>query len=148
MENRFILRPAAEKDFPAIQRLIRQVQINPTALDWRRFVVAVDGLGEVRGCGQLKPHGKEIIELASIAVVPSDRSKGVARLIIEHLIAKAPRSLYLTCRSGLQPFYEKWGFRVIGLDEMPPYYRRLSRFANLMLGMVERGESMLVMKLM
>ncbi|MCL5612274.1 MAG: GNAT family N-acetyltransferase [Chloroflexi bacterium] len=148
MENRFILRPAAEKDFPAIQRLIRQVQINPTALDWRRFVVAVDGLGEVRGCGQLKPHGKEIIELASIAVVPSDRSKGVARLIIEHLIAKAPRSLYLTCRSGLQPFHEKWGFRVIGLDEMPPYYRRLSRFANLMLGMVERGESMLVMKLM
>ena len=148
MENRFILRPAAEKDFPAIQRLIRQVQINPTALDWRRFVVAVDGLGEVSGCGQLKPHGKEIIELASIAVVPSDRSKGVARLIIEHLIAKAPRSLYLTCRSGLQPFYEKWGFRVIGLKEMPPYYRRLSRLGSVMFALAAYSDSLLVMKLM
>jgi len=147
MENNFTLRPATEQDFSAIQRLIRQVHINPTALDWRRFVVAVDGLGEMRGCGQLKPHGKEIVELASIAVVPSDRNQGVARAIIEQLIAKAPRPLYLTCRSGLQPFYEKWGFRVIGLDEMPPYYRRLSRFANTMLGMFERGESMLVMKL-
>ncbi len=148
MEKNFTLRPATEDDFPAIRRLIRQVHINPTALNWHRFVVAVDGSGEMYGCGQLKPHGKEIVELASIAVVPSDRSKGIASVIIEHLIAKAPRPLYLTCRSGLQPFYEKWGFRVIGLDEMPPYYRRLSRFANLMLGMVERGESMLVMKLM
>ncbi len=147
MENKFTRRPATEHDFPALPRLIRQVHINPTALDWRRFVVAVDGSGEMRGCGQLKPHGKEIVELASIAVVPSDRSKGIARAIIEHLIAKAPHPLYLTCRSGLQPFYEKWGFRVIELDEMPPYYRRLSRFANTMLGMFERGESMLVMKL-
>ena len=147
MQNNITLRPAIEQDFPAIQRLIRQVQINPTGLDWRRFVVAVDGSGEMRGCGQLKPHGKEIVELASIAVMPSDRSLGVARAIIEHLIAKAPRPLYLTCRSGLQPFYEKWGFRVIALDEMPAYFRRLSRFANTMLGMFERGESMLVMEL-
>ncbi len=147
MENKIALRPATEQDFPAIQRLIRQVHINPTALDWRRFVVAVDGSGELRGCGQLKPHGKDVVELASIAVVPSGRNQGIARAIIEHLIAKAPRPLYLTCRSGLQPLYEKWGFRVIELDEMPPYYRRLSRFANLMLGMIERDESMLVMKL-
>ncbi len=148
MQNNFTLRPAAEQDFPAIQKLIRQVQINPTGLDWRRFVVAVDGSGMMRGCGQLKPHGKEIVELASIAVVPSDRGKGIARAIIEYLIAKAPRPLYLTCRSGLQSFYEKWGFRVIVLDEMPPYFRRLSRFANTMLGVFEPGESLLVMKLM
>lgn len=144
----FILRPATEQDFPAIRQLIRQVRINPTALDWRRFVVAVDGSAEMRGCGQLKPHGKEIVELASIAVAPSARNQGIARAIIEHLIAKAPRPLYLTCRSGLRPFYEKWGFRVIELDEMPPYYRRLSRFAKMMLAMIERGELMLVMKLM
>lgn len=144
----FILRPATEQDFPAIRQLIRQVRINPTALDWRRFVAAVDGSAEMRGCGQLKPHGKEIVELASIAVAPSARNQGIARAIIEHLIAKAPRPLYLTCRSGLRPFYEKWGFRVIELDEMPPYYRRLSRFAKMMLAMIERGELMLVMKLM
>lgn len=144
----FTLRPATEQDFPAIQRLIREVRINPMSLDWRRFVVAVDGSGQLRGCGQLKPHGGGLVELASIAVVPSGRNKGIARAIIEHLLAQAPRPLYLTCRSGLQPFYERWGFRVLELDEMPPYYRRLFRFAKVMLALVERGESMLVMKLM
>ena len=148
MNESITLRPAVEEDFPVIVELIREVQINPMGLDWRRFVVAVDGSGMMRGCGQLKPHGKEIVELASIAVVPSDRGKGIARAIIEYLIAKAPRTLYLTCRSGLQSFYEKWGFRVIVLDEMPPYFRRLSRFANTMLGVFEPGESLLVMKLM
>ena len=148
MQNKFTLRIATERDFPAIKQLIRDAQINPIGLDWRRFVVAVDGSGELRGCGQLKPHGEEIVELASIAVAPSDRNKGIARAIIEHLISGAPRPLYLICRSGLQSFYEKWGFRVIGLDEMPSYFRRLSRFANTMFGMFERGESLLVMKLM
>ena len=148
MENNFTLRPATEQDFSAIQRLIRQVHINPTALDWRRFVVAVDGSREMCGCGQLKPHGKEIVELASIAVTPSNRGQGIARAIIEHLISKAPRPLYLTCRSGLQPFYEKWGFRVIGLKEMPPYYRRLSRLGSVMFALAAYSDSLLVMKLM
>lgn len=147
MDESIILRPAAEEDFHAIIDLIHQVQINPTGLDWRRFVVAVDGSGVMRGCGQLKPHGKEIVELASIAVVPSDRNKGIARAVIEHLIAKAPRPLYLTCRSGLQSFYEKWNFRVIGLNEMPSYYRRLSRLANVMFTFSDHDDSLLVMKL-
>jgi hypothetical protein len=37
------LRRATAEDFPAISRLIRQVHINPTGLDWHRFVVAVAG---------------------------------------------------------------------------------------------------------
>ncbi len=148
MEESITLRPATENDFPAIVELIREVQINPTGLDWHRFVVAVDGSGVMRGCGQLKPHGKDIIELASIAVDPSVRNKGIARAIIEHLIVDAPRPLYLTCRSGLQSFYEKWNFHVIGSNDMPPYFRRLSRLANIMFSFVDQDETLLVMKLM
>ena len=140
------LRPATEKDASAIRRLIHEVGINPMDLDWQRFVVAVDSSGTMLGCGQLKPHGKDIIELASIAVEPGFRSRGIARAIIEHLLGKASRPVYLTCRSGLESFYTNWGFRVIGFDEMPAYFRRLARLANVMGLLI--NERLLVMKLM
>ncbi len=114
-------------------------------LDWHRFVVAVDGSGRMRGCGQLKPHGRDIIELASIAVEPEDRGKGIARAVIEHLIERSPHPLYLMCRSSLGPFYEKWEFHSIGLDEMPTYFRRLVRLSSLFM---PKGESLLVMRLL
>jgi N-acetylglutamate synthase-like GNAT family acetyltransferase len=115
-------------------------------LDWRRFVVAVDGSGRMLGCGQLKPHGTDVIELASIAVEAEFRNQGIARTIIEHLVDRAPRPLYLTCRSRLGPFYEKWGFRSIERDEMPPYFRRLSRLAGVMT--IFFDDTLLVMKLL
>ena len=87
-----------------------------------------------------------MIELASIAVEPSHQHQGIARLIIEHLIAQGPRPLYLTCRSRLGSFYEKWGFRSIEPAEMPAYFRRLSRLVNAMAAFM--NDKMLVMKLM
>ena len=142
----FTLRPATEIDSPLIKDLIHRVGINPMDLDWHRFVIAVDGSGKMLGCGQLKPHGPNVIELASIAVEPSYQHQGIARVIIEHLIAKGPRPLYLTCRSRLGSFYEKWGFRSIQPKEMPAYFRRLSRLVNVVGAFMD--EKMLVMKLM
>ncbi len=143
----FTLRSATAGDFPGIRRLIGRVQINPTGLDWRRFVLAVDASGSMLGCGQLKPHGDAILELASIAVEPPYRHRGVARAIIEHLIAQARRPLYLTCRSSLGGFYEKWGFREIAEADMPPYFRRLSRLASMLMSLARYDEALLVMVL-
>jgi len=142
----FTLRPATEDDFPLIKDLIHRVGINPMDLDWHRFVIAVDGSSRMLGCGQLKPHGKDVIELASIAVEPAYQHQGIARVIIEHLIAQGPRPLYLTCRSRLGSFYEKWGFRSIESKEMPAYFRRLSRLVNTLGAFM--NEKMLVMKLL
>lgn len=133
---------------PAIRRLIHEVQINPMGFDWRRFVLAVSPSGEMLGCGQLKQHGDGSIELASIAVKPPYRKQGVASALIEHLIEGAPRPIYLTCRSRLGPFYEKWGFKAVGRTEMTPYFRRLSRLVNLVPAFAGTGETLLVMKLM
>ena len=133
--------------FLAIRRLIRQVGINPTGLDWRRFMIAVDNSGAMLGCGQLKPHAGGMVEMASIAVEPAYRQQGIARALIEHLMDQAPRPLYLTCRSSLGPFYEKWGFRVLTAAEMPAYYRRLSIVAAVVSGLFVRGEGLLVMRL-
>jgi N-acetylglutamate synthase-like GNAT family acetyltransferase len=143
----FVLRAATSTDAPQIRSLIHQARINPMGLDWRRFVVAVDAEDRFLGCGQLKPHSGGVVELASIAVLPEYRGHGIARLIIERLVADGTRPLYLTCRSALRVFYEKWGFRVLNGDEMPRYFRRLSRLADLMMPFYPRGMALLVMVL-
>jgi amino-acid N-acetyltransferase len=143
----FTLHQATQTDFSAIRNLIHEVKINPTGLDWHRFLVARDAQGNVIGCGQIKSHRDGSNELASIAVRPGWRGQGVASAIIQQLIASHPGILYLTCRSSLELFYIKFGFRVIGIDEMPRYFQRVKGLAGLLekTGLV--GEELLVMKL-
>jgi N-acetylglutamate synthase-like GNAT family acetyltransferase len=145
--RRFSLRPATEADFPEIRALIRQVRINPTGLDWTRFTVAVNGSGEMIACAQLKPVPGDLTELASLAVRPAYRRQGIARSLIEHLLADAPRPVYLTCRSSLGKMYEKFGFRSLEKEDMPIYYRRLQRLAGIFMGLTRRNVTLLVMKL-
>lgn len=147
MKGPYSLRPATEADFPQIKALIRQVRINPTGLDWRRFTVAVNEGGSMIACGQLKTVPGSLLELASVAVRPAYRRQGIARALIERLLADAPRPVYLTCRSGLETLYQKFGFRALQADEMPAYYRRLRRLAGLLMELARGSESLLVMKL-
>jgi len=143
----YTLRPAHELESGQIQDLIHLAGINPMGLDWKRFVVAINDRGEMIGCGQLKPHGKDILELASLAVYPEYRGKGVARAIIQHLLANSPRPLYLMCVSSLGPLYEKFGFRCISYDEMPRYFQRISKLAGLATTLLQRDQRLLIMKL-
>lgn len=143
----FALRTATVEDFLAIRALVRAVRINPTGLDWRRFIVAVTPQGEVIGCGQVKPHADGSRELASIAVQRAYRGRGVARAIIERLLADSPRPLYLMCRSSLGGLYERFGFHPVAPGEMPTYFRRISRLAGLAGLLAREGETLLVMKL-
>jgi N-acetylglutamate synthase-like GNAT family acetyltransferase len=141
------LRPARESESAQIRDLIRLVRINPMGLDWKRFIVAVNEKDEMIGCGQLKPHGEDILELASIAVYEEYRGMGVARAIIEHLLKDTPRPLYLTCESSNRGLYEKFGFRVLAYEEMPRYFQRLSKLARLIFRLARRNQRGFVMKL-
>ncbi len=107
------IRPAELSDQQAIQKLIRQAHINPTGLAWERFLVAVDDIGKIIGCGQIKPHSDGSKELASIAVIPEYRQQGIASALIKELLAKSTGELYLMCRSSLGPFYERFDFRPV-----------------------------------
>ena len=78
MPINFTLRPAVRQDAPAIRRLIWRARINPTRLDWRHFILAVDKNGKLLGSGQIKPHRDGTNELASIAVQPEARRLGIA----------------------------------------------------------------------
>ena len=141
------IRPARETEAAQIRDLIHSAGINPTGLDWKRFVVAVDERDELTGCGQLKPHRGGVVELASIAVYPQHRGKGIARAMIEHLIMESPRPVYLMCESRLGALYEKFGFRAIAYDEMPRYFQRMSKLAGLVTTLARREERLLIMKL-
>jgi len=143
----FTLRPARETDFSSIKGLIHLTGINPMGLDWKRFIVAVNDQDEMIGCGQLKPHGTDILELASLAVFPEYRGMGIARAIIEYLLKNSPRPLYLMCESSLGSLYEKFGFRGISHEEMPRYFQRISKLAGLVTTLAQREERLLIMKL-
>ncbi len=125
------MRPATGADAQTIRHIIHLVGINPTGLSWKRFTVAVDSRGTIIGCGQVKPHKDGSLELASIAVLPEWRGRGIARGIIEYLLAQYPGRLYLMCRSPLEPLYRKFGFEAIEYTEMPPYFQQISRLAAL-----------------
>lgn len=142
----FTYRPATLEDAPAIRALIFRVRINPTGLDWRRFIVAVDAAGALAACGQVKPHADGSWELASIAVAEPFRGQGAARGVIQRLLASHPqRPIYLTCRAHLGAFYQKFGFRPATLQEMSPYFRRISRLANVFFHLARPAETLLVM---
>jgi N-acetylglutamate synthase-like GNAT family acetyltransferase len=143
----FTLRPARESESSLIKDLIHLTGINPMGLDWKRFVVAVNDREQVIGIGQIKPHGTDVLELASLAVYPEYRGLGVARAIIEHLLKESPRPLYLMCESSLGPLYEKFGFRALNYEEMPRYFQRISKLAGIVTTLARREERLLVMKL-
>jgi N-acetylglutamate synthase-like GNAT family acetyltransferase len=144
--NAYVIRPALESDFAQIKALIHLVGINPTGLDWRRFIVAVDERDRVVACGQIKPHGQDILEMASIAAHPNHRGRGLARRVIEELLRSSPRPLYLMCMAHNGPMYEKFGFARLTTEQMPRYFQRIKRVFDVA-NIVRRDEDLWVMKL-
>jgi N-acetylglutamate synthase-like GNAT family acetyltransferase len=146
MEN-FSIRPALMVEFAQIKHLINLVGINPSGLDWKRLIVAVNENGQVIACGQIKPHGESIRELASIAVHPEFRGLGLARAVIEMLLSENPKPLYLMCMSNNGPMYEKFGFQVLTGKQLPRYFARIKKIFDLADFFKKYDEELLVMKL-
>lgn len=152
LSQAFVLRPARETDSSTIKRIVYSTRLNPTGLDWRRFILACapDEGGAVIGCAQVKPHTDGTRELASLAVVPAWRGRGVAAALIQyHLQVErsrpGPGRVYLVCRSTLGPFYEKFGFRSLSAAGMTPYFRKYYRLAVFLQKLTRAPYGMLVM---
>jgi N-acetylglutamate synthase-like GNAT family acetyltransferase len=143
----YTIRPALESESTQIKDLINVAGINPTGLDWNRFVVAVNDQGRVIACGQIKPHGGGIRELASIATQPEYRGRGLARAVIEALLRETPRPIYLMCISHNGPMYEKFGFRSIDGDQVPKYFKRIQNLFAVAVVFRKTENNLLVMKL-
>jgi len=124
-----ILRSATRADQPAITAVVRAARINPTGLDWKRFIVAVDA-DTIVALGQVKPHRDGSRELASIATIPARQREGLSRQIIEALLARERGDLYLMCRAPLVAFYERFGFHRALPAELPPFFRLADKAAR------------------
>lgn len=139
------IRLAQPQDQEAIRQIIHAARLNPIGLDWQHFVVAEEK-NEVIGVGQVKLHKDGSRELASIAVIPAWQKRGVGSALIRKLLERETGTLYLMCRGELESYYARFGFRPIGVDEMTPYFRRISRVANVMMPLVGRLHRPLIMK--
>lgn len=146
VQGEFRIQPAEHTHSAPIQALVRSSGINPTGLAWQRFLVALDAAGELIGCVQIKPHRDGSRELASLAVAPQWQSRGVARALVEAILAQHPGTLYLMCQARLGVFYEKFGFVRIPVDEMTRYFRRISKLAGVVLAMRAAEEQLLIMR--
>lgn len=129
------LRPATATDQAGIVTLVRRVGINPRQLDWRRFRV-IERAGELAAIGQIKPHGEDVYELASIATHPNHRGQGLASRLIQHLLTEFVAAhpglpLYLMCEPKNRAFYPRFGFADLPLAAMPRYFQRLKRVVQL-----------------
>lgn len=147
MISNYTVRPALEAEFTQIKNLIHKVGINPSGLDWKRFIVAVNDEGKVVSCGQLKPHSGDILELASIATHPDYERQGLASAIVSELLKTSTRPLYLMCMEHNGSFYERFGFRSVAEDEMPKYFRRMKKLFQVADVVMHSGEDLLIMKL-
>ncbi len=117
------IRAATSNDQPAIYTLILSNNLNPLDLDWRRFSVAVTGVDDVIGCGQVRSHGA-VDELASLAVKKDWQGRGVANSIMQDLLLRSRRPLWLVCESSLLPLYQRYGFdEVQDPTALPTYFQ-------------------------
>ena len=141
-----IIRKAIQADNKSIHNLIHLVHINPMDLKWERFLVAENQEGLFLGCGQIKVHRGGVLEMASIAVTPGARQRGIASQIIRRLIESTPEDLYLTCRARLETFYQPFGFeKITDPDLLPHYYSRILKLSRNLLKLGILNEPLLVM---
>jgi amino-acid N-acetyltransferase len=125
------IRPASADDQYAIKMIVRAALINPSNLDWQRFLLAQWGQ-DIIGVGQVKPHKDGSRELASIAVVPEWQGNGVGGALIRALLSREPGALHLMCNADREQYYERFGFKRLEHPALPPYFRRFMRLAPIL----------------
>lgn len=126
------IRNAHKQDGGAVRRLVWGNRLNPFGLDWRRFLVAENELGEVIGCVQVKPHTEGSRELASLVVAAEYRSLGIGGALVRALQAGWSGPLYLMCRDVLESYYARFGFKPVSGEQLPDYFQRIERLASLL----------------
>jgi N-acetylglutamate synthase-like GNAT family acetyltransferase len=127
------IRRAASADQPAITALVRRSGLNPINVRWQNFVVA-DDAGRVVGVAQLRPRADGSRELASLAVQPDQRGKGVGSEMVQVLLLGQPAPIYLFCESELDAFYRRFGFEQIERNTLPAPLKRLFTAGTIVTG--------------
>lgn len=128
-----VIRPAVAGEQLLIRTLVRSARLTPIHLHWPNFLIAerMEATGpRLVGMGQLRPH-RGYLELASMLVLPEARGQGVGGQLVNALIRKADRPLYLICEGAKVPFYARFGFVEINeVRTLPGSLRWIRRLAG------------------
>ena len=124
------IRAATEADSAGICALVRGERVNPTGLDWRRFVVAADGRDLV-GVAQMRRHPDGSRELGSLVVSPQARGQGIAARLIDALLSAEHGRVLMITGADFAAHYVRWGFRRIDPGTAPAAVRRNYRLGRM-----------------
>jgi amino-acid N-acetyltransferase len=134
----YYVRPARASEGCLIRRRVWREGLDPTTLDWRRFVVAVTGDEQVVGFAQVKDLGRSVHEFGSLVVEPAWRGLGVGGTLVHALRARHGSPLYLLCGAHNVAYYRSFGFHTLPVEEMPRPLRRKWRIGNALARLVGR----------
>lgn len=126
----FMIRRACERDQSAITALVHSERLNPSDLDWQRFIVATDSAG-LLGAVQLRLHSDHSRELGSLVVRRGARGRGIASRLIDTLLAPIATRVLMITGVAFASHYQRWGFQPIDPLIAPSPVRRnyyLGRF--------------------
>ena len=118
-----VIRGATSSDVGAIKQLLEVNELPLEGVDdhWKTFVVARDGETLV-GCGGSEAYANAAL-IRSIAVDPTHRNRGIARMIVRQLLdrlsSRGIREFYLLTTTA-QDYFKKRGFKKCDRDEVHP----------------------------
>lgn len=129
--NSVRLRAARPGDRWLILRRILREALDPTSIDWRRFVLAEREDGAVLGFAQIKCLPDNVLEFGSLVVEPFARRKGIGALLVRALVEPRSDPIYLLCAGRRETFYQRLQFERLESHEMPPALHRKWRIGSL-----------------
>ena len=118
-----VITAARPADVGAIKQFLEVNELPLEGVDdhWKTFVVARDGETLI-GCGGSEAYSNAAL-IRSIAVDPTHRNRGIARMIVRQLLdrlsALGVREFYLLTTTA-QDYFKKRGFRKCDRDEVNP----------------------------
>ena len=133
------MRAARTSDVPAIRALVeplaaRRVLVSKDAVAYyaalQQFVVAVNQVGNVIGCGALHLLWDDLAEVRTLAVAPAHLGHGVGGRLLERLLDDGRRLgvRRVFCLTFEVSFFARHGFEVIeGTPVEPAVYAELLR---------------------
>ncbi len=87
-------------------------------LSSEQFVIAKEQ-DKIIGCVRIKELA-DCLELASVAVLPEYRKKGIGLALVQNILkTDKRRPVYLLCFAETCNFYQKAGFKIITFDQLP-----------------------------
>ncbi|MDP9180546.1 MAG: GNAT family N-acetyltransferase [Chloroflexota bacterium] len=99
--------PATAADMPFIRETIERERLDPEHLESEQFIT-VRRDSKIVAFGRIKPY-ERTYELASVAVVESERGKGLGEAIVRELVRRFPQhDVYVT--TDLPQYFERLGF--------------------------------------